>query len=145
MLRSANLAIGIVTFAILAVVLYGGIGAFMGFGYFGDGLTRQFSWLGTVWWLVALVWLVVWFVGLGVSVVNARALWSRIRSRINEPWVLTDITLVLGHAATVTALILLFASWPWGDFMYLSLMVAGFFYAGGVAVFALTSRSRPTQ
>ena len=143
-MKSINLTIAIVNLIILVFVLYGGFGALMGFGAYGESLIRDFSWLKPIWSTIWIIWLIVWCVGILISVIKAPELWERIKKRNNEKWLYTDILLALGHAAIIATFILIFSSWPMSDFSYLSLIIAGFIYSSGVGIFALTSRPRST-
>ena len=137
MTRTLNLAVAIVAFLALIIVLYGGVGAFLAFGPYGEGLSAHWPWVAHAWPVVAIIWAITWLFGIVASLVRARVLWSRIGQRKSESWQAADVVVAAGHVVLIAALVLVAAPWPWTDFVYFGLILAGMFYAAGVGMFAV--------
>lgn len=137
MLRTVNLAAGLVGLALLVVGLFGGLGSLIGFSYFGESLIDLHPWLGRLWTPIVVAWGMGWLGGLVMLALRFPHLLRRIRTRSAESWALSDVPLVLGHVCSVAALACILLPASWSDFFYFGFMWAGFFYAVGVAGFAL--------
>ena len=140
MVRTLNLAVSLVGLSLLIVLLCGGLGALMGFGYFGESLVGRYPWLESTWTAIWIFWTIGWLFGVSMFVFNFRPLIQRVAQRKFEEWALSDVPLALGHIAIVTAFASITFPPPWNDSFYFGLMWAGFFYALGVGLFALSSR-----
>lgn len=140
MLRTLNLAVALAGLALLVVGLAGGLGALMGFGYFGEGLVRLYPWLGPLWTPMVVAWGLGWFGGLAMLALRFPHLVRRFRTRSVESWAFSDALLALGHACAVAAPATILLPMSWSDVFYFGWMWAGFFYAVGIAGFALPTR-----
>ncbi|MDR0776381.1 MAG: hypothetical protein LBE81_07060 [Azonexus sp.] len=132
--RTLNLAIGLIVLPLLIIALYGGLGALMGFGYFGENLVRDYPWIESIWKPLWLLWVLGWFPGIVMSMIRFRSLIHRVAARQYEKWFFPDALLALGHASILLGIISMV--FPY-DFFYFCLMWAGFFYAVGVGLFAV--------
>lgn len=118
MLRMLNLAAGLAGLALLVVGLAGGLGALMGFGYFGEYLVHRYPWLGPFWMSIVVVWATGWLGGLAMLALRFTHLVRCVRSRSAEGWALSDVPLALGHACAMAAPASILLPVPWNDAFY---------------------------
>lgn len=112
----------------------------MGFGYFGEYLVHRYPWLGPFWMSIVVVWATGWLGGLAMLALRFTHLVRCVRSRSADGWALSDVPLALGHACAMAAPASILLPVPWNDAFYFGWMWAGFFYAVGIAGFAMPAR-----
>lgn len=133
-----NLAASLVALPLLIIALYGGLGALMGFGYFGESLASRYPWIEPVWSALSICWLLGWLFGVAMLTFRFRRLVRRVVARKLEKWGVFDVPLALGHVTTLIGFASFVFPQPWNDSFYFCLMWAGFFYAIGVGLVAVS-------
>ncbi len=137
MARSLNLAVSLILLGLLIITLFGGVGALLGFGYFGEILINRFKWIESIWSALCIIWATGWIIGVTLYIFNIRSLIFHVRLRKFKAWSIFDIPLALGHASVLGGFASMAAPTPWNDSLYFFLMWAGFFYAIGISLFVL--------
>src|SRR2546427_706570 len=121
----------------------GGLGPLMWLGHFGEHFIGESHWARNLWTVLAYSFVAVWLGGIVYCLFAVRALFAAVGSAFERPASAGDYVVYAGHVALLIAIIN--ATWfKFGarDFVYGYLMVTALFYSIGLAMLALTFRSK---
>ncbi len=113
-----------------AFLFAGGLGPLMWLGHFGEHFVSESHWARNLWTVLACLFAV-------------RALFTAVGSALERPALAGDYLVYAGHVALLTAIInAIWFKFGARDFVYGYLMVAALLYSIGLAMLALTFRSK---
>ena len=126
-----------------AILFVGGLGPLMWFGHFGEHLVREGHWARGVWAVAAYSFVAAWLAGIICCLIQVRALFSAVGSAFDRPASAGDHVVYAGHVALLSAIInVIWFEFGARDFVYAFLMVTALLYSVGLAMLALTFRSK---
>src|SRR6266699_1659064 len=121
----------------------GGLGPLMWLGHFGEHFVSESHWARNLWTVLAYSFVAVWLGGIAYCLFAVRALFTAVGSAFERPALAGDYLVYAGHAALLTAIInAIWFKFGARDFVYGYFMVAAFLYSVGLAMLALTVRSK---